>query len=177
MFRPSQFRSAIVQPRMAALSPTTSTERPVERSWNGQWAPCRQSQQAHTSCRRMFWSNQKRPAWSIVIPRFPVFCLDCLVVVTFFSAQSSVVCSTFSNRVKRALSNQVRESCRTRSREPFNAVPVGRGHHLNNIYIYIYIYVYIYVYIYTYIYIYICGLVLKRCHSYSTAPNKLSQLQ
>ena len=71
-----------------------------------------------------------------------VYCLDCLVVVTFFSAQSSVVCLTFSNRIKRALSNQVRESCRTRSRkpcrnrsrEPFNAVPIGRGRHLNNIY-------------------------------------------
>ena len=70
-----------------------------------------------------------------------VCCLDCMVVVTFFSAQSSVVCLTFSNRVKRALSNHVRESCRTRSREPFNAVPIGRGRHLNYIYIYI-IYIY-----------------------------------
>ena len=61
----------------------------------------------------------------------PVYCLDCLVVVTFFSAQSSVACLTFSNPVKRALSNQVRESCRTRSREPFSAVPIARGHHLN----------------------------------------------
>ena len=28
-----------------------------------------------------------------------VLCLDCLIVVTFFSAQSSVVCPTFSNRL------------------------------------------------------------------------------